>query len=274
MGELSDLQRDFATAILTAREAPPTALTRKSGGTPHRRFGIYRNNVYASLVDVVQDRFPVVARLVGGEFFRAMARIYVEKDPPRSAVLLRYGESFPAFVAGFAPAGSVPYLADIAAIEWAWHVAYHAADAAPLPLDELAQVGANPADATLTLHPSLGLVSSAFPIVTIYELHAGMSDPPQTKLEAEAEDALVLRSHLDVEIRRLPSGAVRFIETLHEGRSIGESAASAAVATPDFDLTANLAGLMTSGAIVGIGQPQPPATGEGERPTSGLNRSA
>jgi hypothetical protein len=252
MGELSDLQRDFAAAILTAKEAVPAPLTRKSGGTPHRRFGIYRNNVYASLIDVVQDRFRVVARLVGDEFFRAMARLYVEKEPPRSAVLLRYGESFPAFVAGFAPAGSVPYLADIAALEWAWHAAYHAADATPLPLDELAQIGVNPADAALTLHPSLGLVSSAYPIVTIHELHAGTSDPPQTKLEAEAEDALVLRPQFDVGIRRLPPGAVIFIEALRDEGSIGEAAAAALASAPDFDLEANLAGLMTSGAIVGV----------------------
>jgi hypothetical protein len=251
MGELSDLQRDFAAAILTAKEAVPAPLTRKSGGTPDRRFGIYRNNVYASLIDVVQDRFPVVARLVGDKFFRAMARLYVEKEPPRSAVLLRYGESFPAFVAGFAPAGSVPYLADIAALEWAWHAAYHAADATPLPLDELARIGANPADAALTLHPSLGLVSSAFPIVTIHELHAGTSDPPQTKLDAEAEDALVLRPQLDVEIRRLPPGAVIFIEALRDGGSIGEAAAAAFASASEFSLEANLVGLMTSGAIVG-----------------------
>ena len=251
MGELNELQRDFAAAILTARGALPAALTRKSGGVPNRRFGIYRNNVYSSLIDVVQARFPVVARLVGDEFFRAMARSHVEKDPPRSAVLLRYGESFPAFVAGFEPAKSVPYLADIAALEWAWHAAYHAADAAPLPLDELASVAAHAGDAVLKLHPSLGLVSSAFPIVTIFELHAETSDPPQTKLEAEAEDALVLRPHLDVEIRRLPPGAVTFIEMLRDGKSIGEAAAAAFARAADFDLEANLAGLMTSGAIVG-----------------------
>ncbi len=194
----------------------------------------------------------MASRLVGDEFFRAMARVYVEQEPPRSAVLLRYGESFPSFVAGFEPAESVPYLADIAALEWAWHAAYHAADAAPVSLDALASVAAHANDAVLKLHPSLGVVSSAFPIVTIYELHEEGNEPPQTKLEAEGEDALVLRPDLDVEIRRLPAGAVIFIETLRAGRSIGEAAEAALRSAPDFDLEANLLGLMTSGAIVGV----------------------
>jgi hypothetical protein len=252
MGELNELQRDFAAAILTARDALPAALTRKSGSAPNRRFGVYRNNVYASLIDVLQARFPVVSRLVGEEFFRAMARVYIEKEAPRSAVLLRYGTSFPSFVVSFPPAQSVPYLADIAALEWAWHAAYHAADAAPLALDELASVADQAGDAVLKLHPSLGLINSAFPIVTIYELHAETRDPPQTKLEAEAEDALVLRPDLDVEIRRLPPGAATFIETLRDGRSIGEAAAAAFETAPSFDLEANLAGLMTSRAIIGV----------------------
>ncbi len=190
MGELSRLQRDFAAAILTARETLPAPLTRRAGGEPHRRFNVYRNNVYSSLIDVMQARFPVASLLVGDEFFRAMARVYIEQEPPRSAVLIRYGESFPSFVASFPPAQSVPYLADMAALEWAWHAAYHAADAAPLPLEELACVADHAGDAVLKLHPSLGLVRSAFPIVTIYELHAERAEPPQTKLEAQGEDAL------------------------------------------------------------------------------------
>jgi hypothetical protein len=146
----------------------------------------------------------------------------------------------------------VPYLADIAALEWAWHAAYHAADAAPLPLEELASVADHAGGAVLRLHPSLGLVSSTFPIVTIYELHEDGNEPPQTRLEAQGEDALVLRPDLDVEIRRLPTGAVTFIEAIRYGGTIGEATMAALQKVPDFDLEANLAGLMTSGAIVGV----------------------
>ena len=83
-----------------------------------------------------------------------MARAHVEDEPPRSAVLMRYGASFPAFVAHFPPAASVPYLADMASLEWAWHVAYHAEDAAPLPLGGLARAVEHAEDAALSLHPS------------------------------------------------------------------------------------------------------------------------
>ena len=103
MTEFAELQRDFAGAVLDIEAAVPAEVRRKSGGVPSRRFGVYRNNVYAGLIGVLAGRFPVVARLVGNEFFRAMARLYVEREPPSSAVLLRYGASFPNFIADFAP---------------------------------------------------------------------------------------------------------------------------------------------------------------------------
>ncbi len=62
-------------------------------------------------------RYPVSVRIVGDEFFRAMARLFVEERPPSSAVLLRYGGSFADFAAGFPPAASVPYLADVMLLE-------------------------------------------------------------------------------------------------------------------------------------------------------------
>lgn len=246
-----DLQHAFATAVLDAEAPVPATLARKAGGVPSRRFAVYRNNVYAGLIDVLAGRFPVVARLVGEEFFRAMARHYVEREPPASAVLIRYGASFPDFIANFPPATSVPYLSGIAALEWLRHSAYHAADAVPLPLHELARAADHAEDAVLSLHPSLGIVRSPYPIVSIYELNLQGGDVPPTRL-AGAEDALVARPRLEVEIRRLPQGGAAFILALKDGRLIGEAVTAALREAPEFELEVNLAGLMASGAIVGL----------------------
>ena len=85
MTGFAEIQKAFAGAVLDAKVAVPAGLARKAEGVPSRRFGVYRNNVYAGLIDVLAGRFPVVARLVGEEFFRAMARDYVEHEPPSSA---------------------------------------------------------------------------------------------------------------------------------------------------------------------------------------------
>ena len=249
---LDEAEGVFARAVLDPEAAVPTALTRK-GTTPLRRFGVYRNNVYASLIDVLAARFQVTARLVGETFFRAMAREFVHAEPPRSPVLLRYGAGLPDFIAGFPPAAPVPYLADVARLEWARHAAYHAADAEGLPLEAL-QVAVNGVErATLSLHPSLGVVRSVYPVVTIWQLAMREGEDEPARLPADGEDALVARPKLIVDVRRLPEGGADFVLALQGGASLQKAAEVAGTATPSFDLEANLAGLMSSGVIVGIG---------------------
>jgi hypothetical protein len=249
----SNLQADFARAVLDAEADVPTPLLRKAAGTPSRRFGVYRNNVYASLIDTLAARFPVTARLVGEAFFRAMARVHVETAPPRSPVLLRYGAGFADFVAGFPPASAVPYLADVARLEWAWHAAYHAADAVPLSLAALAEATGDAGCATFTLHPSLHIVRSPYPVVTIWQLAAREGEDEPARLPAEGEDALVVRPELDVEVRRLPVGGADFVHALKSGATLLSAADKAIAAAPGFDLEANLAGLVVSGAIIDVG---------------------
>jgi hypothetical protein len=251
-GFADEREGEFARAVLDADAPVPQPLVRKAAGMPSRRFDVYRNNVYASLIDALSGRFPMVARLVGEEFFRAMARVYVQEEPPRSAVLLRYGEGLPNFVARFPPAAPVPYLADVARLEWARHETYHAADAVPLSIAALTEVADGAAEATLTLHPSRRVVRSPYPVITIWQLALREGEREPARLPACGEDALVVRPKLDVEVRCLPPGGAAFALALKGGVTLEEAAASAMREAPAFDLKTNLAGLITSGAIVGV----------------------
>ncbi|HYA81246.1 MAG TPA: DNA-binding domain-containing protein, partial [Methylocystis sp.] len=151
----------FAQALLDPTLPPPC-------GLPERRFAVYRNNVVVGLVDALAERFPVVLRLVNEEFFRAMAGAHVRRTPPSSPILAQYGAEFPAFIEGFASARELPFLADVARLEYAVGLAYHAADATPLPLEDIAEALKSQPDRRLVLHPSVQLASSRHPIVDIW----------------------------------------------------------------------------------------------------------
>ena len=87
-------QAGFAAALLDAGLPPPPGLRAWNGSDPARRFGVYRNNVIVSLVGALGDTFPVVRRLVGDDFFDAMAGVHVRAHPPASPVLAHYGAGF------------------------------------------------------------------------------------------------------------------------------------------------------------------------------------
>ena len=152
-------------------------------------------------------RYPVVRRLVGEEFFRAMTREYALNNLPKNRVLIGYGADYPEFLANFEPAKELPYLADVVRLESAHWEAYHAADAAtadPAVLSALAPDGL--ARIRIEFHPAARLVCSQFPVVAIWETNTHDEDVRAVDF-SRSDDALVTRPHLGVEVRRLPPGS-------------------------------------------------------------------
>jgi hypothetical protein len=244
-------QSTFAAALL-ARSAPPAALRLAGGGEDlDRRFGVYRNNVFASLVSVLRVRFPAVEALVGDEFFRGMAAEFAAAHPPVTPVLLEYGGAFPGFVADFGPARDIPYLSDVAAFEWAQHVAAHVADAEPISLDVLAKIEpASLGDVRLVLHPAARLFASDYPAVTLWRINAdGVCAPDEL---SGGEAALIARPDQFVQVHDLTAGAYAFLKSVAEGAPLGSSVAAAQRAQPEFDLASTLALVFSAGAIAAV----------------------
>jgi len=245
-----DEQGVFTRAVLDVNQGVPHNVRSHLRARPLKRFNVYRNNIYASLVSVLQGRFPVVSRLIGEEFFSATARAYITAHPPVSPVLMRYGVGLADFLDAFEPVADVPYLGDIARLEWAWSEAYHAADFEPVSAEDFQQVPPDRAeDLKLTLHPSVHIVRSNFRVVTILSAHSGSDEPEPIDAGADGEDALIVRPHLAVEVRRLPAGGAAFISSLSQGQTLGQAAQTALGEADTFDFQANLAGLISSGAV-------------------------
>lgn len=256
MSRLTERQREFAEAVLDPERAVPCGLVGPDGAPSARRFSVYRNNVVAGLVDALQAAFPAVSRIVGQDFFRAMARIYVAREPSDSPIMLGYGRGFPDFIGDFEPAASLPYLADVARIERAWSEAYHAAEAEPLNPAALAAIApATLPSMRLILHPSVRIVRSRFPAVTIWRMNAGDGVAGPVDLDAGGEDALLVRPEADVEVRSLPAGGAAFAAGLRDGYSVLEATRMALTIDSRFGLSANLTGFLQAGAIVGFEMP-------------------
>lgn len=239
---LHDVQRDFATAILGKDGAQIAELIREDGLSGERRLQIYQNNTYSLLSDVLKNTFPAVCRLVGDEFFEYAARQYIRVDPPRQPCLHVYGAGLADFLAAFAPASSLPYLADVARLEWALNEAHYAPDASPLPIDALKALQLEDyADLRLRPHPSCRLLTSPFPVDRIWE----MARPGGNTAEVPALDTgpawlLVNRIELDVQLTTLTDATYRFAELLMADQTVRIAYQEALAIDPAFDLAAAL----------------------------------
>lgn len=255
-------QAAFRRALRDARLAPPGCLAGRAGEQPIRRFNVHRNNVHVSLVEAIEAIYPTVSALVGEAFSRAMARAYVADHLPDSPVLLRYGGDYPAFIRAFEPAiRPLPYLADVAAIDWGWHEAYHAPDAPPLGLDTLAGLAPDAvAVARLIPHPATRVARSPWPALGIWRANrdAGTARPERVDAGQGGEETLISRPHLMVTTHRLPPGGAALMDALWQGHRLGDAVASVRRQVAGFDTAACLQTLLSAGALADARIPDTP----------------
>ena len=247
----SDIARRaaFLAAVSDPAHPVPGGLFGPDGATDAKRFQVYRNTVASTLAEALAATFPAVVRLLGAEFFAAAAGAYAAAEKPASPLLFRYGASFPDFLGRLDSLAAYPYVPDVARLDFAWLVAYHAADADPLSAEALAQVQPERlADTRLTLHPATRIVVSGYPLVTIWSANRG-DGPVPDRLPDHGEDALVARPDIAVSVHPLPAGGAAFARALGEGLPLGAAAATADASDTDFDLGACLALLLTAGAL-------------------------
>lgn len=240
-------QAALAAAVDDPAAAPPPAI----GARQRRRLDVHRNNAAHARIEALRASFPATEKLVGQAFFTALARAFAETEQPVSPLMFEYGGGFSGFIAGFPPAAVVPYLADVARLEWLRLCAYHAADADPATLADVAALGTEALPtARLTCHPALGIIASRHPVRAIRATVMGAGDPGAVDM-TRPESVAVTRPDLTVADHLLPPGAEIFLAALARGLALGP-AAEAAAQTPDFNLAATLETVFAIGAIAAV----------------------
>ena len=245
------LQDEFARSLLWRVDGVPAAVAGPQGPAPGKRFNVYRNNVFASLIDCLRARFPVVARPVGDEFFAAMARLFIERHPSAPA-LLEYGEELPVFLRTFEPVGGLPYLPDVAQLEWLMAAAYHAPDARAISADALVVLGENVLDATVELHPSCAILTSDYPVFSLW--CANTYDEVVRPIDASAggEAVLIVRPEFEVVLIKIDTSTHAFIAALAAGHALELAVEIASEIDARFDVAAALRLLFSAGAVTGV----------------------
>jgi hypothetical protein len=155
---LADRQRETVARLL--------------GGAAGEGEAVHAANIRATLTDSLRTSFPVTETLVGPDWFRRMAVAFIAAHPPSRPVLAEYGAELPVYLADRAAAEGLPYLADVARLEWLRQTAYFAADADPVTAEDLAvRSEAERLDLRLARRSGTGLLRSQYPIFSIWEAH-------------------------------------------------------------------------------------------------------
>ena len=217
------------------------------------RLRVHRNHVLHSLGTVLAATFPTVQALVGDEFFRGMARTFAAHDLPTQPVLSEYGAGFSRFVGGYTPARGLPYLADIARLDWALNVAFHSPTEPRLASADLASIQVEQLPTKLvSLAPGAAVLRSIYPIERIWATAQSPASHETVDLNSGAARLLVLRRANDAGFVCLSEGEASFLEALAAGRTLEDAAGLALAADAVFELSPAFARLLHLRAFAAV----------------------
>ncbi len=183
------------------------------------RMQLYRDSAMGNIIAPLELTYPVIKDLVGNDFFDLMCHKYIENHWPTSGNMNDYGTEFAGFIKGLEQTNSLPYLSDIARLEWLFHLSSLADDKeqsdwskfSELTEDELSKV-------KIDLHPSTMLITSEYPILKIWEM---CKEGKAEKLNLEqGVNALLVRKDLKVNLYPIENNERAFLQALIDGEAL------------------------------------------------------
>ncbi|GAB6196005.1 HvfC/BufC family peptide modification chaperone [Lysobacter xanthus] len=247
---------DLCAAAVLSDPVAPVGVFAATGVSSTRRWSIHRNTAAFSLCEALAASFPVARALVGDAFFDSMALDFIRVHPPRSPVLVEYGDAFPDFVAVLASESGVPYLPDVMRLERLCTRAAHAADPVAVPPSTFAALVADPerlAATAVRLQPACGWLRSDHPVGALWRAH--LTDGPVDAEELatidldRAEDVLVVRDGFAVRVITLPACGIDWLDALQAGMPIGAALVLARSRHPNVDVHALFSLLIQHGLV-------------------------
>jgi len=256
MPSLRELQIGFADALFAGDGARPPFESLPDERAAER-FAIYHRSLFANYVNALAATYPVVRKLVGAAFFRAAVETFVRDHAPTSGDLNVYGDAFPAFLDRYPYAAGLPYLGDVARLEWAQDEANRASEADTTPEQVLAMLAAIAAEhlasTRLTLAPSCRLVASRFPALRIWRSNQeGDGGGERVSLDEGGDALLIRREAAGITIERIAAAEHAWLTGLASAAPLGTALDFAQATAEPFDFAAVLRARIGDGTIVGV----------------------
>ncbi|MCB9989680.1 MAG: putative DNA-binding domain-containing protein [Rhodospirillales bacterium] len=256
------MQQNFKDTLLDpANQKKDFAnLFAENGITVKDRMAVYRGHVLDGLCDVIGNSFPLIARLTGDDFLKAAAFSYVKNNLPQKGNLNLYGATFPAFLEQYEPARCLPYLPDIARMEWAKNEAYYARDDAPLDPASLQKIPQNELQHIhLHFRDSVRFIESRYPLITIRDFCSNdNSDDTILDIDTGPSHLMIFRPQLRSFILEVDPFEYLFLQQIAKNKTLGQAATTVTALAPDFPLENILHKHFGLGSFSGFTKPAQP----------------
>ena len=247
MNALRELQQGFARSVNGDTDEVYAQTICDAGLSGARRLGIYQHGVAIGFRDALGGVFEVIKKLVGDDYFAHVAESYIQTHPSTSGNVHDFGENFPEYLETFQGLETLPYLPDVARLEWAYHSAFHSPMGEMLNISKLAQVPESQQNQlTLLLSPACYLLRSNFPVLRIWQINQEAAYNDDSSANSNGDDSVdlneggvelaIVREGKQIAFHSLNPGAFAMLEAISFGETFNVSCEAALNIDPDCDV--------------------------------------
>ena len=249
--QLRRLQKQFANEVLNGVLVPTLrSKIQERGLEAERRLRIYKRNVHTTLIESLQNIYPVTTAIVGEDFFKYIGHEFVQRHFPTSGDLHDYGEEIPAFIRSMEKISHLGYLSAIAKIDWACHVAFHAPAADVKALDCLTDFDPETYEHLIFHpHPSARLVHSSFPVFDIWNYATEGNTEDELMITSQSQSVLILRTNQQVKVIRIEQQVYEFLSLVIQKDTLGKINLSISPSNSEYNLEFVLHRIFSLGVI-------------------------
>ena len=241
---------ESAGGAVLSEQAP---LNPQGGAPGEERLAVYAEGYVVRIREALAETYEAVLHVLGRETFAELAVGYARRHPSREYDLGLAGRHLPEFLAEHPLTRELPFLPDLARLEWAAMEAFHAFEQPPLSTAELAGLPAEGLErAHFLFQPSVRLASFGWPVVEIWEQRKRPREEVSVELAGRPQRVLIFQQGGQVHCELLEPAQHELLAALLEGRPLGESFEAWVGREEQPPISAWFAGWVQRGLITGL----------------------
>jgi len=223
MKSLLSLEESFKDCMLGNRLDMQGQVVGNAKAGAEERVKVYVDGYRLRLLEVLQDNFTGLHTLIGDEEFDHLGRAYIDAHPSTHPSVRWFSRQLTEFLRHTPPYSADPWLAEMAAFEWAQGLAFDAADDPVLELPALAAVPPESwAELHFRFHASLQRLALAWNTPQAWTAMDAGEAPPELKPLQQPLPWLVWRRELTTRWRSLSEDEAWALDAAREGRNFAE----------------------------------------------------
>jgi putative DNA-binding protein len=214
---------------LAHEPAPASWLSVPGSDAGMERLRVYAGGYPVRVQEALAETYPAVAHLVGDGAFAGLVRRFAAAVPLHSYNLNDAGRELPQFLRRDRLTADLPFLPDLAELEWHVARAFHAHEQAPLDPAAVAGWGLDEwQHAVMRFQPWVALVTSDWPIRELWECRETPVEAIDIDLRGRGDRVLVRRAGYAVACESLEEHEADVLSALRAGETLGTALAALA----------------------------------------------